>query len=109
MGKKLIPPTSKQRRERKLRAEVRTLNRAVDEAWPIPKDARPAIIERLKTVVARKGPDTDPNAVRAAQVLASMDATNQRDYWNADKNTRLDTGKATDRVALEPVTLVKAI
>ncbi len=45
--------------------------------------------------------------VQAASAIASivrtavmMEGQNQTDHWNADKNDRLDSGKATERVGV---------
>jgi hypothetical protein len=90
---------------------LRLLQRAVRNGWGIDQDAakKRATVERVMTVIGRSDVDDpklqaklDANAVRAAAVLVSMDEKDQTDYWNADKNARLDAGKLTENVAFTP-------
>lgn len=85
------------------------MGRAVRERWPIPAEKKPEIVARLTAVVARSGPEADSAAVQAARVLALMEGQNQTDHWNTDKNTRLDQGKTTDRVGIEPVIIERPV
>lgn len=92
-------------------ADMNTIRRALRERWPIPEETRSVLLERLKTIIekptvqamSKDGPvsldgPADANAVRAASVLVAMMAQNQADDHLADKNQRLDEGKATERV-----------
>ncbi len=55
-------------------------------------------------------------AVQAAGAIASiartavaMEGQNQTDYWNNDKNERLDSGKATERMSVMPQITLRGI
>ncbi len=55
-------------------------------------------------------------AVQAASSIASivrtavmMEGQNQTDYWNNDKNERLDSGKATERMSVMPQITLRGI
>jgi hypothetical protein len=98
------------------------VSRAVRENWDVPGEKRGEIVDRLLKVVEKQevevmtkegvvaidGP-ADVNAVRAARVLVAMDALNQTDYWNQDKNDRLDAARSTENVGIEPVILRQPI
>lgn len=97
-----------------VQSDLRLLSRAVREGWEIPKEKRGTIVGRLLKVVekeevavmTKEGIETldgpaDVTAVGAARVLVAMDAINQTDFWNQDKNDRLDAGKSTENVALQ--------
>lgn len=100
------------------RADLRMIASAVRRRWPIPEERKREIITRMLEVVARREVDVptgdgvftsvdraDINAIRAAGVLASMEAQNQSDEHAADKNARIDAGKATDRTEVVEVEL----
>lgn len=107
----------------KPRQDLRLISRAVREGWPIPAEKRAALCARMAEIVQTRTiqvPDVDgvfhdradvaaSHAIAAARVLVAADAVNQTDYWNSDKNDRLDAGKATERNALEAVILRQAI
>lgn len=86
--------------------------KAVREGWGVRKELKDQLIERMAEIVQTKAvpvPDSMGNvhdrvdvannhAIAAARVLAAVDQVDQDDYWNADKNTRLDEGKSTENV-----------
>lgn len=96
--------------------DVAMVSRAVRERWGVKK--KDAVVDRMLGVVEKKSikvlttdgtfedeARADGNAIAAARVLVSMDEKDQTDHWNEDKNTRLDEGKMTERVGMEPVIL----
>lgn len=98
------------------------LARAIREGWEIPKAKRGEIVDRLLrvmekeevAVMTKEGIETldgpaDTNAIGAARVLVAMDGQNQTDFWNQDKNERLDAGKTTENVGIAPVILRKPV
>src|SRR4051812_7409767 len=89
-----------------IKSDLRLIARAVREGWDVAKDRRVRVVDRLMKVVDKEavsvmtkdGPvsldgPADSAAVGAARVLVAMDSINQTDYWNQDKNDRLDSGK----------------
>lgn len=104
------------------KSDINLISRAVREGWNVPVEGRAIVVRRLLGVVAKTSVDVmtkegpanmegpaDQNAVAASRVLVAMDAVNQTDYWNQDKNERLDSGKATERVGIAPVVIEQAI
>jgi hypothetical protein len=103
-------------------SDINLIRRAVRERWPVPAAMKVEVVERLRTIVAKTevqvmtkeglamldGP-ADSNANAAARVLVAMDGLNQADDHLADKNKRMDEGKPTERVAVEPVVLERPI
>jgi hypothetical protein len=64
-----------------------------------------SLTEANETARRQLQAETPAAALAAASAVASivrtavmMEGHNQTDYWNADKNARLDAGKATERV-----------
>lgn len=96
-------------RRSKTKKDAALIARALRQRWPIPAAVRPEIVKRLVAVARKKGPDSDPNAMRAAQVLVQMDAQNQVDDQLREKNVRLDLGKATERVSIEQIIVEKPV
>lgn len=91
-------------------ADTRMIARAIRERWPVSDDMKVLIMKRLAVIVGKAGvtvhsgedsyvaeAPADANAVRAASVVVQMTAQNQADEHLADKNERLDAGKATER------------
>ena len=78
--------------------DAKLLRRALRERWPIPEAKRPTIVERLVKIVD-ESPD-DGDAIKAASVLRSMDADNLTAAIEAEKNERLDSGKATQAIQM---------
>jgi hypothetical protein len=103
-------------------SDLKLVRRALRERWPVPQRTMQAAVKRLEEIVNKPvvqvmtvdgvkhldGP-ADANAVRAASVLAQMESQNQADDHLADKNERLDAGKATDRVALVPNIILRGL
>jgi hypothetical protein len=104
------------------RADMNLIRRAISEGWEIPQAKKAQVVDRLLEIAQKKscqvstktgivqldGP-ADSNAVKAASVLVAMTGERQRDIHAQDKNDRIDTGKATDRVAVDPVVLERPI
>ncbi len=80
------------------------------------------LLEALDVSVACMRSPVDPMAIdqerplRAAGVVANivrtavaMEGQNQTDYWNNDKNERLDSGKATERMSVMPQITLRGI
>src|SRR4051812_30387797 len=89
--------------------DIALVSRAVREGWPIPAAKKADVVNRLLETVEKRetaimtkdGPvvvdgPADSNSTAAARVLVAMDAANQTDHWNDDKNKRLDEGKPTE-------------
>ncbi len=107
----------------KLKDDMRLVARAARLGWGVPKDLKQATIKRLGSIVAKTTVTmpageaglveaeypADQNAIAAARTLATLDGLDQTDHWNADKNERLDAGKATERMAVEPVIVEKPV
>jgi hypothetical protein len=74
--------------------------------WHITDAQKRAAVKTLQRIA--KSRDVRA-AARAIQVLATLEAQNQADQHKAHHYERLDTGKATERVAVEPVILREAI
>ena len=89
-------------------ADRKIMLRALREGWDIPPAVKKRTIERMVEVLNRTPqvnpetgeilPGVDHAAVAAARVLVAADQVDQTDHWNADKNERLDQGKATERI-----------
>lgn len=78
--------------------DARMVARALKHRWPIPDHMRPKIVDRLVDI-ATASPD-DSDAIKAASVLRTMDGDNLTAEIEAEKNARLDSGKATQAVQL---------
>ncbi len=102
--------------------DIRLVSRAVRHGWKVPVDRRPAIVERLVGLVERTsvtvstmaGPvedqsRADSNAIQAAKVLVDMDGKDQTDFWNQDKNDRLDAGKMTENNGFMPAIIERPV
>ena len=98
------------------RGDLRKIEQSIRNGWPIPIQRRKALIERMCEITERRTlqvpssdgsmierPDlADSHSIAAARVLVAADQVNQTDYWNADKNDRMDHGKATDVHQFQP-------
>ncbi len=98
----------------KLKDDMRLVARAARLGWGVPKELKEQTIKRLGSIVAKTAVTiaageagavaaeypADQNAIAAARALAALDGIDQTDHWNADKNDRLDSGKATERVGV---------
>lgn len=88
------------------RADCRLTATAVRRRWKIGPAKRDTIVTSMMSVLEA---DADPrNVVAAAKVLVQMVAQNQADEHLADKNARLDEGKATENIAGVQYTIVEA-
>lgn len=95
--------------ERTKVADIKMVQRAIREGWEMPprarKEAGKLLMEiaeqRTATVQNSDGDAVEVsnarNQVAAIKALAELDKINQIDYWNQDKNDRIDAGKATER------------
>ncbi len=90
------------------------VRRAVRDGFDISPELKAALVEQLAGVA--KDPHDQRELIGAARVLVDMSRVNvalesldQTDFWNNDKNERLDAGKATERVGIEPVICEEAI
>ena len=107
------PTSSLDPSDEKARGLVR---KAIAQRWPgLDEKARGEFVEGLKVAneAMQKGvkaANSVADAAAAARALASivktaaaMEQQQQADDHLADKNDRLDTGKLTDRVGMEPI------
>lgn len=78
--------------------DAKLVARALRNRWPIPEHMRPKIVDRL-VGIATESPD-DGDAIKAAGVLRTMDADNLTAEIEAEKNARIDSGKATQAVQM---------
>ena len=80
---------------------------AVRRRWRIGPAKREKIVTQMMSVLQA---DADPrNVVAAAKVLVQMVGQNQADEHLAEKNARLDEGKATEGVAVMPMKFVEGV
>ncbi len=78
------------------------VRRAVRDGFAIAPKVKEDLVQQL--VAVSKDPKDQRELIGAARVLVDMSRVNvaletldQTDYWNDDKNKRLDAGKATER------------
>lgn len=90
--------------------DVRLVNRAIRNRWPVKAAEREEIVGRLLKVVRKESVVTmnkqgeaveldgpaDAAAVQAAKVIVAMEGQNQSDEHLDEKNGRLDDGKPTE-------------
>ncbi len=74
------------------------------------KDEMAATLRQANQVMAVALATDSQNAYQAVSAIASivrtavmMEGQNQTDYWNNDKNERLDSGKATERLGVSDI------
>ena len=82
-------------------SDIKMIARAVRRRWPIPDERKPEIVTRMLEIV--KGSPEDGDAIKAAAVLRAMEADNMADDQLAEKNARLDDGKATEGLRIVDV------
>lgn len=89
------------------RADCRLTATAVRRRWKIGPAKRDTIVTSMMSVLEA---DADPrNVVAAAKVLVQMVAQNQADEHLADKNARIDAGKATDSLTVVPTKFIEGV
>lgn len=98
-------------------ADLRLIRRALRNGWDIPErmirnlpEIMAEIVEqKTTTVLDAEGNQVEisnaRNQVAAAKTILEADRLNQTDFWNQDKNDRLDAGKLTENTGVVPVVL----
>ncbi len=99
--------------EKRIASDAAMIRKAIRLRWPIPADRRDKIVNRLASIVEKTAVDipvkdgcftseyhADGNAIAASRVLAAMEAQNQSDEHQADKNARIDGGLPTESIGL---------
>jgi hypothetical protein len=93
--------------DRKDRALIRT---AVSRRWPVKQELREKVVDALDRAMTVAQEQGDVGAiVDVSKTLVVIEGQNQTDDHLADKNDRLDQGKLTERVAVEPVILERPV
>jgi hypothetical protein len=90
--------------EKKDRALIRT---AASRRWPVPPDLKTRVVEALARALSAATELSE--VVDVSRTLVVIEGQNQVDDHLADKNKRMDEGKPTERVAVEPVVLERPI
>jgi hypothetical protein len=85
------------------RATMQMLARAVRERWDIPQGMR-SRAGQIAAKLAFEG-RTDRERLRAIELLAALDRDNIAALVALDKVERLESGQATERIELAPVSL----
>ena len=85
---------------------IQLYSRALRERWPIPESVRAEVVKEAQALLRVDNPAVRS---RAMAVLLQADALNQADAHLADRNGRLDAGKATERVGVETLILRKPV
>lgn len=80
------------------RGDRALVGRAVKNRWPVNPDRKPAIVQKIED-------EAEKGDMRAAKILLDMEAQNQADDHLADKNERLDGGKATENLKVVQVVI----
>lgn len=79
-----------------LREDIRIVGMAVKRRWPVPDEVKERLPGILRSIAETS--DSERERIAAARVIVAMEAQNQADDHVADKNARLDEGKATERI-----------
>ncbi len=94
------------------RADIALVGRAVRQRWGIPPEIRTELPAAMRQIVNKESVtildswgvaievSNDRERIAAAKVLVAMEGQNQADDHLADKNERIDGGKATEVVKL---------
>lgn len=102
-------------------ADINLIRRAARLGWDVPEDALRTAGTLLFEIASQKttkiiddeGKPVEVsnarNQIAAVKALAELDKVNQIDHWNEDKNNRLDSGKLTERTAVDAVVLERPI
>ena len=77
------------------------MKQAVANRWNISEEKRQEMIDLLLIDVAQATKSRD--RARSIALLVKMEAMNQSDQHLTDKNDRLDDGKLTDNIQLNPM------
>ncbi len=106
----------------KLRDDMRLLARAARKGWGVSAEKKAWAVNRLQEIASKRTVDmptaegmvpseypADQNAIAAIRTLATLDGIDQTDHWNQDKNDRLDSGKLTDRMSVQPQITLRGI
>ncbi len=90
--------------DRRVRETMRLWERAIADGWEFPEGTLRAIPGFCVRVM--QDPNrSDRDKLRAAELLASLKRDNLATLIAYDKAVRLDSGEATERVELAPITL----
>lgn len=80
------------------RAGLRLIRRAIHGRWDIPDVLLEQLPKHVTSLLVNAR--TDREKLRAAEVIVSMNRDNMNALVQADRIERLDSGQATDRVAI---------
>lgn len=78
-------------------AEARILSRAARENWPVTAKEKANGVLVASEIMSDDEVDARAR-IAAVKAIVEMDRVNQSDYWNADKNARIDAGQATENI-----------
>jgi len=101
LGGNLYPPGHEDHSTR----DTRLLYRALKNRWPIRKDYRGPIMDRMMKLALTDGIPAR-EVLTAVKALLEADRQNQADEHLANKNHRIDTGLDTEKIGInhEPIT-----
>tara|TARA_R110001592_G_scaffold122620_1_gene329532 strand:+ start:101 stop:448 length:348 start_codon:yes stop_codon:yes gene_type:complete len=85
------------------RSALQTIKRAVTNNWEIPEEWK-AALPRLCLRIAADDSRGDRERLRAVEILRAMQNDNLNAAQALDRVERLDSGQATERVELGPIT-----
>lgn len=85
--------------------DARLACRAVREGWGVPPDVKREVVDACADLVRMREPRS---MLFAARLLIDADKVDQADQHLAEKNARLDAGKATERVEA-PIKFIKGV
>lgn len=85
-----------------IRQDLRTLTAALKAGWNVPEDVRKDALAIAADIMRTSPVDRDRNA--AIRLLLQMHKDDIEALTLLDKITRLETGGATERIELKPVT-----
>lgn len=82
---------------------INLLRRAVRENWAVDAKIKADGVRYACDIAATS--DDDRARIAAVKTLVEMDRVNQTDFWNADKNERIDNHKATEVIQYQAPTV----